>query len=526
LDELPETLDATYGRTLLGINKQRRDYARCLFQCLVVAVRPLRIEELAELFTIQPHEDTSPWFNNNWRPVDPEEFILSACSTLVSIVNTDGEKVVQFSHFSVREYLTSDRIANSPTPVSHFHIPHKPAHALLARACLSVLLQLDYSIDETNLKIECFPLASYAAEHWGDHTRFEGVSSIRDIRDQMDRLFDRKKPHLDAWIWLYDPETNSRRRYLSPCPRQLDAVPLYYAALCGFHDLAGRLLDAYPQDLHARGGYHQTPLHAAVHEGHLNIVLLLLDRGASVESRGPLGQTALYMASSCGYAEIVRALIDHGADLNTECEDWDKGPFDDVKWTPLLVASKSGRLEVAEVLLEQGADVKYQDNLGRCPLHIASRYPSNDLVRLFIDHGANLDASDTEGATALHYASSEGQIAVVMSLFEHGASMDARDNFGWTPLHNASRGGHLEIVQELLDHGADGNTPTKDRWTALHVAAASGRLQVVEALLQYGADPHALTNKNKTPFQLASQENHIQVAQLLSEHTGGRMWCS
>lgn len=49
LGELPETLDATYERALLGISKQTQDYAHRLFQCLVVSIRPLRVEELAEI---------------------------------------------------------------------------------------------------------------------------------------------------------------------------------------------------------------------------------------------------------------------------------------------------------------------------------------------------------------------------------------------------------------------------------------------------------------------------------------------
>jgi hypothetical protein len=163
LGELPKTLDETYERILTEIDEEKHPYARRLFQSLVISIRPLRVDELAELFAVLPHADSTPGFNICWRPQDPEEFILSACSTLVAIVHTKGEKVVQFSHFSVREYLTSNRIANS-APVSYFHILPEPAHTLLARACLSVLLQLDYRIDE--FKIKNFPLARYAAEHW------------------------------------------------------------------------------------------------------------------------------------------------------------------------------------------------------------------------------------------------------------------------------------------------------------------------------------------------------------------------
>jgi hypothetical protein len=52
LGELPESLDETYERILQGIKKPNRDHARRRFKCLVVAVRPLPIEELAEVLTV------------------------------------------------------------------------------------------------------------------------------------------------------------------------------------------------------------------------------------------------------------------------------------------------------------------------------------------------------------------------------------------------------------------------------------------------------------------------------------------
>jgi len=516
LDELPVTLDETYERALKGIDQEKRDYANRLFHCLAVSIRPLRIEELAELFAILPEADSTPEFNIGWRPEDPEEFILSTCTTLVSIVNIYGERVTQFSHFSVREYLTSHRIVKS-APVSHFHILPRLAHTALARACLSVLLQLDYILDKTI--IQNFPLARYAAEHWVEHAQFEGVSS--DIQDMMDCLFDSNKPHFAAWLWLCDGGNSQRRYRRSPSPTRPGAEPLYYAALYGFRDLAERLLDAHPQDVNAWGGYYYTPLLAALNKEHPNIALLLLERGADPESRGRQLQTALYAASFRGYTEVVRSLIDHGADLNAVCDDTDNRRH--VRWTPLHVALEKGRLEIARLLLEHGADVNYQDNDGKNLLHVALRHPSIEITRLLLDLGANPNAFDTCGETPLHEASSRGQITVVVLLLKNGAHVDVRNKLGLTPLHKAAKGGRLEIVQLLLDHGANVNAQREDRWTALHVAAYNGRFQVVEVLVKHAADTHVRTNKGKTPFQLASEQNYPQVVRFLSEHTGEGM---
>lgn len=79
---------------LLEIDEEKQVYANRLFQCLAISVRPLRVEELAELFAVLPNAESTPGFDVGWRPEDPEAFILSACSTLVTIINTEDGTIV------------------------------------------------------------------------------------------------------------------------------------------------------------------------------------------------------------------------------------------------------------------------------------------------------------------------------------------------------------------------------------------------------------------------------------------------
>ena len=162
-------------------------YAQRLFQCLSVSIRPLRVEELAEIFAVRSDVAGLPTFDPDFRPVDASKAVLSACSSLISIVDVAGSQVVQFSHFSVEEFLTSDRLANAKNSLSSYHILPESAHSTLARASLSVLLQLDDKIDRN--AIHHFPFASYAAQYWINHARIEGVSS-HDVENMMKRLFD------------------------------------------------------------------------------------------------------------------------------------------------------------------------------------------------------------------------------------------------------------------------------------------------------------------------------------------------
>jgi hypothetical protein len=245
LNELPETLDETYDRILKGINKTQKDNAHRLLQCLTVAVRPLLVEELAELLAFDFQASTAggiPTLKEDWRWDDQEEAVLSTCSSLIVIIPRGDSRVVQFSHFSVKEYLTSSRVAQSPHgDVSRFHIDLEPAHTIMVQACLATLLQQDGNAGNSAAKVS--PLVKYAAQHWVDHAQFDNVSSR--VQEGMDDLFDSSRAHFAAWHEVHDIDD----KWYSFSPGSQDGVgsPLYYAAFCGFYDLAERLIMKHPQ---------------------------------------------------------------------------------------------------------------------------------------------------------------------------------------------------------------------------------------------------------------------------------------
>ena len=133
-------MDETYKRILKEVNNANRVHAYRLLQCLMVASRPLQVEELAEMLVFDLSTGGIPKLNASWRWEDQEEAVLSACSSLVSIVIENGSRIVQFSHFSVKEFLTSDRLASCMEEVSWFHIPIEPSHLIFAQACRCLAL--------------------------------------------------------------------------------------------------------------------------------------------------------------------------------------------------------------------------------------------------------------------------------------------------------------------------------------------------------------------------------------------------
>ena len=444
LNELPTTLDETYERALQGIPKEKMQHAHRLFQCLVAAIRPLRVEELAEILAIEfDDRNAVPNLVEGWRPEDPEEAVLSACSTLITIIDKEGSKIVQFSHFSVKEFLTSDRLRT--TDVEHirqYHISLDAAHTVLARACLMVLLHLDERVDKKRLRT--FPLAFYAAQHWVDHAKFGDVAFR--IQDAMERLFNPSKHYLAAWVWIHDVDGGQVREstgVLAKYPTPPKATALYYAALCGFSTLLNYLIVTHAEDVNAKCGNHGTPLHATSYEGHLDAARLLLHHGADVDATNELKRTPLCSAHSGGHLEVMRLLLDRGADVNARYNPWGLLSHD---------ASSHGQAEILHLLLQHNADVNARGSVKWTPLHWASKKGHTEVVKLLLQYGADVNAQSKVRNTPLLLASGHGRLEVVQILLEHGADVHTRGQFNRTAFQVAASRGYSEVAQLLLEH--------------------------------------------------------------------------
>ena len=254
LEELPESLDETYERILREIKKPNQIHAHRLLQCLVAALRPLQVKELAEVLAVDFDAEGIPKLNPDWRWQDEEEAVISACSSLVMIVNDKDDKdsqIVQFSHFSVKEFLTANRLAEPIRDVSYYHIRLEAAHTIIAQASLGILLRLDDRPDGYSL--ESFPMAEYAAESWFTHAGFGNTLSR--IKDGMECLFDADKPHFAMWPRVC---SESLKRHTG---MHLDerGDPLFYAAMFGFCDLAQHLIARHPEHMNVmdQGGMYR-----------------------------------------------------------------------------------------------------------------------------------------------------------------------------------------------------------------------------------------------------------------------------
>ena len=523
LEKLPKTLDETYERVLKNIKENNQAHARHLLHCLAISTRPLRVEELAEIlsFDFDAAEGSIPTFHPDRRPNNQEGALLSICSSLITIVNNRGSRVVQFSHLSVKEFLTSNHLGSSTGHLTSYHILPSPAHTIFAQVCLGLLL---YSSDPNHdQSVEVSPLADYAAQHWITHAQFEDVASR--VMDGMKLLFDPEKPHFAAWIGLFDIDIESGGIFPSEIPS-----PLYYSALCGFHGLVRHISIKHAQQINAIGGLYGFPLVAALCRNHFQVAELLLELGGRVDVRDSRIQTPLHKTIDRhdGVAiDAVQFLLEHGAVVDAQRDDL---------WTPLHLAINVGKLNVAQMLLDHQADVNARNNDGQAPLHLLSMWEAprdeddgSDLAKLLLKRGANVNEQDKDNATPLHLASYYNRLENVRVLLDHDANTEMQNNQSRTPLQIVTRGNGdaqddgVGIARILLVHGAEAYARDKYHISTSDLACF-GKKMIGQVLLGNG-DMYNPEDTWDSAFQLWIEgEYHSQSHTLQVLHIIPRVW--
>ena len=154
-----------------------------------------------------------------------------------------------------------------------------------------------------------------------------------------------------------------------------------------------------------------TPLHAAVAEGHLEVFQLVVDNPelppAQVASAtGFAGRTLLHQACEGGHSNLAQVLIDEfGSDLHAE---------DDGYHTPPHLAALNGHGDLTTLLVDKyGYPTESSGTQSTTLLHMACLGGHLELVETLINNGSEIDAIDSSNNTALSLAESEGHNEVV-----------------------------------------------------------------------------------------------------------------
>jgi hypothetical protein len=200
--------------------------------------------------------------------------------------------LVHFEHESARQYLMSGKAPHG------FVFTESAVHQYMAKLCLIHLLFVDQA------KPKDFPnhFLSYAAEFWHHHVRAGSTAECRTPALDLIKRFLDPGASISRY-WCYPPETSANGLH-TPSPSHR----LYISALFGLPEVAEWLL-TMGADINARvEGEHEYALVAAAAGGYLEVVKILLERGAKLDVRGAWG-TALQVAETGGHDAVVQVLV-------------------------------------------------------------------------------------------------------------------------------------------------------------------------------------------------------------------------
>jgi ankyrin repeat protein len=222
----------------------------------------------------------------------------------------------------------------------------------------------------------------------------------------------------------------------------------------------------------------------AAKRGRLKECVRLLNKGADIEGRG-LSQTPLEGAVVMGQVDVVRLLIARGADVHRRCSGIHR---------PLLtVAAGNGDVEICRILIEKGLRVDEIDERGYTAIHVAACEGRSEVSRLLIDAGAKVDIPCLELKTALHSVidGRTGDIdtlrALVMGGLRPSHSIDDESEEYLTPAQYAIALDQVEIFRFFVEEcGESIDQTTRKGLTAEDLARNRARMPA--ALLSLRAE--------------------------------------
>ncbi len=250
--------------------------------------------------------------------------------------------------------------------------------------------------------------------------------------------------------------------------------------------------------------YSGLPLRCAAGAGHIEVVKLLLERGANPNQPEPgiaPSGGALHSAIGKNHFAIAKLLLEHGADPNAavessgNCASMAKFAGTSREMVDLIASYGGTRtvelvchdddVETLAAMLHANPQLHFSEvDLGTAfsgkPKRVGElilrfqpgalkrvilRAKNAEYARWLIERGVDPKRGNWLGVTPLHRYAAEGSIEVAAVCLENEAEIDAVDtDYSSTPLGWAARQGKTEMVEWLLKQGAKPELPTDEPW--------------------------------------------------------------
>jgi ankyrin repeat protein/energy-coupling factor transporter ATP-binding protein EcfA2 len=555
LSATPTDLWNQFREILLRVNHHHIPDMQRLLQVVLVAERPLSVEELAHVLSLsspeppQTLQDLRGLGNAEQVYRDTVKRIRLCCGGLVEVVHTSrclwitkelnvGYKLatqVQFIHQSVKDYLNSAEVKKDLSDMLSAGEFASSGHQRLLTACLKYLQlpEMVALLDRAAVSpgVQAWPTGATRAfweeisdhhplllysPHWVIHAdesaQCENLSFAgRETVQTMETVFHtwRFFPYSgsgdkgDLYHHIYSNMDNSSD--------EISAGLLSFSAYQGYIFLFKEVFNALNKDMtqHTLG---RALIAAACDCGLASFYRRLVCNGNIRDRREAEGKRSKYdWAETIWQAKeaIVRMLLDGGADANWMMR---VGHFG----SALTAASWSGRVSIVQVLLDNGAIANAEVRNGDygTALIAAAWGSSSEVIQVLIHHGADVNAQVRAGlvGSALSEAAISGSCSVVQTLIDHGAEVDLiLQNGGYGSALAAAAGEDREPTLTLLiKRGARVNMQIPGRYgsalaaAALSTSSSLTAVKIMGRLVDAGAEVNLLLKSGHYGSALAA----------------------
>ncbi|XP_056102032.1 protein TANC2 isoform X5 [Rhinichthys klamathensis goyatoka] len=310
----------------------------------------------------------------------------------------------------------------------------------------------------------------------------------------------------------------------------------------GYADMVNLLLE-YGASVDSASESGLTPLGYAAAAGHLGIVTALCKRKAKLDHSDKHGQCALVHAALRGHLEVVKFLIqsDWGhTHLQTPSPTQSQDTPSPTQATPSPTPPEATPSPTQATPLEsQPSSPEQQEDSVQTPQESEQKAEEQDQTPEESGQETQADAQAEQQTSpqpvsfnkslavqqALIAAASMGYTEIVSYLLDlperdeedtQRAQINTFDTlWGETALSAAAGRGKLDVCRLLLEQGSAVAQPNRRGVVPLFSSVRQGHWQIVDLLVLHGADVNLADKQGRTPLMMAASEGHLDTAEFL-----------
>lgn len=260
----------------------------------------------------------------------------------------------------------------------------------------------------------------------------------------------------------------------------------------------------------------------AAESGRMDIVELLVKKGADTNVADQNGSTILINACEGGWIDIVKFLVNNGANVHATDNNGNNALMRIFRKHNNQPLNKKIFFEIVQFLIEKGVNVNDKNIVGISPLMHACSMDDLNVIEFLLNKDANINDKDKSGNTPFMRACERGNLNILEFLIKNGADINAKNEMGISALFNvcATMGIYtpiekrLSILEFLLNNGANINIQTNHGFTPLAAAYHHDELKIAEFLIKNGADTTIQISGDWDVLMFACSDNKHKMIQL------------